>query len=90
MEYEGKFLSKIVSVLQAIHGKKVPVEVVKYSIKERGYGELLVKGEYRLIASSKTKGFVAILHENSDIKYLEIKERITWKHPTFEKVSLIT
>jgi len=88
MEYGGKVLSRIVSVLQAIHGRKVPVEIVKYSVKERENGELLVEGEYRLIVSSKTKGFVAILNENSDVKYLERIERITWKHPTFEKASL--
>ncbi len=89
MEYEGKVLSRIVSVLQAIHGGRVPVEIVKYSVKEKEDGELIVEGEYRLIVSSKTKGFIAILHENGDVKYLEMKERIAWKHPTFEKASLI-
>ena len=61
MEYGGKVLSRIVSVLQSIHGRKVPVEIVKYNVKER---------------------------ENGDVKYLERIEKITWKHPTFEKASL--
>jgi len=49
MEYGRKVLSRIVSALQAIHGKKVPVEIIKYSVEERENGELLVEGGIGLL-----------------------------------------
>ncbi len=83
------FLSKIVSVLRAIHGSRVPIEIVSVSVEKRDNGEYIVKGEYRLIVSRKRRGFVAVLAENGELKALERLERISWKHPTFEKASLL-
>ena len=85
-KYE-KALSKIVSLLQTIHGGKVPIKIVKYDVIKKSSEEYLIKGEYRLIISAKTKSFTALLNKEGDVKYLERIEKTTWRHPIFEKES---
>lgn len=74
---------KLLSIFKAIHGLRIPIEVIIDSLEESS-GEWVVHGKYRLITSKKYFLFKAIFDKNLNFKYLERLEklRLKWKHPT--------
>jgi len=80
---DSKIKEKLISIFKAIHGLRIPIEVIIDNLEESSE-EWVIHGKYRLITSKKYFPFKAIFDKNIDFKYLERLERarLKWKHPT--------
>jgi len=69
---------KLLSIFKAIHGLRIPIEVIIDSLEESSE-EWVVHGKYRLIISKKYFPFKAIFDKNFNFKRLERLERVRLK-----------